>query len=278
MTARWHCASSSSVSPVSSFPNTTAVVPARIPAILSASCSGKRVKYFLFFPRRRVVPATSAASAIAEARSGWKTRSLQDVTGPVREGPGLRRVQQRVRHDGKRGDAHALHCPAGGPHVARVPGPHEHDPHLQRLFHTPGIVADTRSMKKAVLLAFLLAGSAAAALEWKLPVVTGSWETAAGAREDEDDDEHDAGLLPASRRNTLIVRLREEASPATFGLLLKYSVKDYLLEAGDYSYIEAGQDTAVRIGRMVKLGAAVGAKYEQFGQLDTKACRRTSSP
>ena len=125
-------------------------------------------------------------------------------------------------------------------------------------------------MKKAVLLAFLLAGSAAAALEWKLPVVTGSWETAAGAREDEDDDEHDAGLLPASRRNTLIVRLREDASPATFGLLLKYSVKDYLLEAGDYSYIEAGQDTTVRIGRMVKLGAAVGAKYEQFGQLDTE--------
>ncbi len=123
-------------------------------------------------------------------------------------------------------------------------------------------------MKKAALLALLLVGAVAFALEWELPVVTASYETAAGTREDEGDDEADPALVPASVRNTVILRIREEASPAVFGLLVKYSAKDYLLEAGDYSYIEAGPEAAVRIGRLLKLGAAVGAKVEQFGQLD----------
>jgi hypothetical protein len=49
---------------------------------------------------------------------------------------------------------------------------------------------------------------------------------------------------------------------------LKYSAKDYLLEAGDYSYVEAAQDSTLRLGPRAKLGASLGAKYEQFGQLD----------
>ncbi len=125
-------------------------------------------------------------------------------------------------------------------------------------------------MKKAASLAFLLAGAAAFALEWELPVVTASYEAAAGAREDEGDDEADAAMVPASVRHTVSLRIREEASPAVFGLLVKYSAKDYLLEAGDYSYIEAGPEAALRIGRLLRLGAALGAKVEQFGQADSE--------
>jgi hypothetical protein len=124
-------------------------------------------------------------------------------------------------------------------------------------------------MKKAALLAFLLAGAAAVALEWELPVVTASYETAAGAREDEGDDEADAAMVPASTRSTLSLRIREEASPAVFGLLVKYSTKDYLLEAGDYWYLEAGPEASLRIGRLLRLGASLGAKVEQFGQADS---------
>jgi hypothetical protein len=123
-------------------------------------------------------------------------------------------------------------------------------------------------MKKAAFLALLLAGGAAFALEWELPVVTASYEAAAGAREDEGDDEADPAMVPASARSTVSLRIREEASPAVFGLLVRYSTKDYLLEAGDYSYLEAGPEAALRIGRLLRLGAALGAKIEQFGQPD----------
>jgi hypothetical protein len=121
-------------------------------------------------------------------------------------------------------------------------------------------------MKKAALLGFLLACPAAFGLDWQLPVVTASYETAGGASEDEDEDNDT--LVPASLRNTVALRVREEALPAAFGLLLKYSTKDYLFEASDYTYVEAGQDTTLRIGRLLRLGALVGAKYEQYGQLD----------
>jgi hypothetical protein len=119
-------------------------------------------------------------------------------------------------------------------------------------------------MKKGVLLALLLAGPAAFGLDWKLPVVTAVYETAGGVSEDEED----GTLVSASRRDTVSVRIREDAAPAGFGLLLKYSAKDYLLEAGDYSYVEAAQDSTLRLGPLVKLGASLGAKYEEFGQLD----------
>jgi hypothetical protein len=125
-------------------------------------------------------------------------------------------------------------------------------------------------MKKGVLPALLLAAAAASGLDWKLPVVTAAFEAAGGASEDEEDDT----LVPASRRNTVTLRVREEADPAVFGLLLKYSAKDYLLEAGDYSYLQADQDATLRLGPMVKLGASVGGKYEEFGQLDSEGLSR----
>lgn len=121
-------------------------------------------------------------------------------------------------------------------------------------------------MEKGFLLAFAFALSCAAAtgLDWKLPVFTAKYEVAGGASEDEED----GSLIADSMRNTVSLRMKEDAPPASFGLSLRYSMKDYTEENSDYSYIQADQDTTLRLGRMLKLGAAVGGKYEGFGQLD----------
>jgi hypothetical protein len=121
-------------------------------------------------------------------------------------------------------------------------------------------------MEKGVLLAFAFAFSCAAAagLDWKLPVVTAKYEVAGGASEDEED----GTLVPNSTRNTVSLRIKEDALPAGLGLTLRYSVKDYVEENSDYSYIQADQDTTLRLSPLLKLGAAVGGKYATFGQLD----------
>jgi hypothetical protein len=121
-------------------------------------------------------------------------------------------------------------------------------------------------MEKGVLLAFAFALSCAAAtgLDWKLPVFTTKYEVAGGASEDEED----GSLVADSVRNTVSLRMKEDAPPASFGLSLKYSMKDYTEENSDYSYVQADQDATVRLGRLLKLGAAVGGKYATFGQLD----------
>ncbi|MBE3064656.1 MAG: hypothetical protein IMZ69_06525 [Spirochaetes bacterium] len=118
-------------------------------------------------------------------------------------------------------------------------------------------------MEKGVLLAFAFAFSCAAAagLDWKLPVVTAKYEVAGGASEDEED----GTLVPNSTRNTVSLRIKEDALPAGLGLTLRYSVKDYVEENSDYSYIQADQDTTLRLSPLLKLGAAVGGKYATFG-------------
>jgi hypothetical protein len=120
-------------------------------------------------------------------------------------------------------------------------------------------------MKNAALLVLLLAAAPAFSLDWKLPVVTAAWETAGGQAEDEEE----ATLVAASLRNTVTLRLREDASPAAFALALRYSAKDYLLESGDYQYLEASEETSLRVSPLLKLGASLGGRYEEFGQLDS---------
>ena len=121
-------------------------------------------------------------------------------------------------------------------------------------------------MEKGVLLAFAFAFSCAAAtgLDWKLPVVTARYEVAGGASEHEED----GTLIPDSTRNTVSLRIKEDASPAGLGLTLKYSVKDYVEENSDYSYVQVDQDAALRLSPLLKLGVLVGGKYATFGQLD----------
>lgn len=121
-------------------------------------------------------------------------------------------------------------------------------------------------MEKGVLLFLLFALSCgpAACLDWKLPVVTARYEVAQGAREDEED----GILFAASTRNTVSLRIKEEAAPASMGLTFKYSVKDYVAENSDYSYIQVDQDAALRVSPLLKLGVVVGGKYATYGQLD----------
>jgi hypothetical protein len=123
-------------------------------------------------------------------------------------------------------------------------------------------------MEKGVLLAsaFALSCAAATGLDWKLPVVTARYEVAGGVSEDEED----GTLVPDSTRNTVSLRIKEDASPAGLGLTLKYSVKDYVdvNDNRDYSYVQVDQDAALRLSPLLKLGAAVGGKYAAFGQLD----------
>jgi hypothetical protein len=121
-------------------------------------------------------------------------------------------------------------------------------------------------MEKGVLLAFgfVLSCAAATGMDWKLPVFTTKYEVAGGASEDEED----GSLIADSVRNTVSLRIKEDAPPASFGLSLKYSMKDYTEENSDYSYVQADQDATLRLGSLLKLGAAIGGKYATFGQLD----------
>jgi len=118
-------------------------------------------------------------------------------------------------------------------------------------------------MKKCVIF-FLLAASASAwSLDWDIPVFTMRYEAAGGESEDPNDEE---ALLPSSMRNTMSLHIKEDAAPATFGLTLKGSNKDYYLQTGDYSYLEVVQDGSLRLGTAWKLGYLVGVKSIEYPQ------------
>ena len=131
-------------------------------------------------------------------------------------------------------------------------------------------------MKKGVcgFLGALLAlqGAAASSLDWQLPVTTLRFETATGAAEDPDEE----ALLPSSLRNTVSLRIREEADPAVFGLTIRGSWKDYFLQSGDYSYVEVEQDGSLRFAAPVKLGYTLGAKNMSYPQLDSLGLSKDS--
>ncbi len=91
-------------------------------------------------------------------------------------------------------------------------------------------------------------------------------ESAAGTAEDPDEET----LLPSSVRNTVSLRMREEADPAVFGLTLRGSWKDYFQQAGDYSYVEVEQDGSLRLADSVKLGYTVSAKDMAYPELDSQ--------
>ena len=117
--------------------------------------------------------------------------------------------------------------------------------------------------KNAVVLALLIAVVPAWPLDWSLPVFTLRYEAAGG--ESEDPDEEDT-LLPSSFRNTMSLHIKEDAAPASFGLTVKGSSKDYFLQSGDYGYMEILHDGGFRLGERWKLGYLVGMKSIEYPQ------------
>lgn len=120
-------------------------------------------------------------------------------------------------------------------------------------------------MNKGVCALLALTCLPAWSLDWKLPVVTMRYEVAGGGTEDPEDETFE----PTSLRNTVTLRVKEEADPATFGLGLTMSAKDYYQQSGDYSYVKVEHDASVRLGKPWKLGYSLGAKWMEFPQLDS---------
>jgi len=122
-------------------------------------------------------------------------------------------------------------------------------------------------MKKgACAFLVLLACFPAWSLDWNLPVFTVRYEVAGGASEDPDSDT----LESSSLRNTVTLRVKEEADPATFGLAFTMSAKDYYHESGDYSYFKVEHDASLRVSQPWKLGYALGAKWIRYPELDSQ--------
>jgi hypothetical protein len=101
-------------------------------------------------------------------------------------------------------------------------------------------------------------------LDWKLPVFTLRYEAAEGESEDPDDET----LQPSSLRNTVSLRVKEDVESASFGLTLRSSMKDYYLQAGDYSYLDLEHDGTFHLGEAWKLGYLMGMKGKSFPELD----------
>ncbi len=121
-------------------------------------------------------------------------------------------------------------------------------------------------MKKSVCLLWALVCLPAWPLDWELPIFTMRYEVAGGRSEDPDDDT----LEPTSLRNTVSLAVKEEADPATFGLLVAVSAKDYYQQTGDYSYLRVEQDGAVRLDDSWKIGYLLGVKWMEYGQADAR--------
>jgi hypothetical protein len=101
-------------------------------------------------------------------------------------------------------------------------------------------------------------------------VVSLSCETAGGAEEEEDSGD----MAPSSLRSTVTLRLKEDAAPATFGLAVRASWKDYLQQAGDYAYVQVNQDGTLRLSPAVKLGWNVAVKDTWYDDLDSQGASR----
>jgi hypothetical protein len=114
-------------------------------------------------------------------------------------------------------------------------------------------------------LLFALFCTPAWSLDWEIPVFTMRYETAGGESEDPDDQT----LLPSSLRNTVSLRMKEDAGDAAFGLTLRTSAKDYYLQAGDYSFLEAAHDGDFALGERWRLGYDLGIKSMSYPELDS---------
>ncbi len=126
--------------------------------------------------------------------------------------------------------------------------------------------AEKLIMKKCLFLLMTCLCLPADALDWELPVFTLRYELAHGVREDPEEET----LLPSSLRNTASLRIKEVADPAVFDLTVRYSLKNYFLATGDYSYLELEHEQSWRVSDALKLGFLVGAKKVDFPDPDAE--------
>lgn len=117
-------------------------------------------------------------------------------------------------------------------------------------------------MKNCLVLLLAAACLPAWSLDWKLPVFTMKYEIAEGEVEDPEDQ----SLEPTSVRNTATLRMHQEADPASFALTMRTSAKDYLQQAGDYSYLDLEHEGAIRLDERWKLGYVIGMKRMDFAE------------
>ncbi len=115
-------------------------------------------------------------------------------------------------------------------------------------------------MKKGMVILFATLCIPASALDWHLPIFTMRYELAHGIREDLEEDL----LLPSSLRNTVSLHVKEVADPAVFDVTLRYSLKDYYLATGDYSYLELEHEQTWTVSDPLRLGFVLGVKKADF--------------
>jgi hypothetical protein len=121
-------------------------------------------------------------------------------------------------------------------------------------------------VKKVIALVLLAASGAAGwALDWGLPTWSLKTELSHGST----DDEEEAVLAPSALRSTTTLRLAESADPLDLGMFVRFSAKDYLLQAGDYRYAEVGHDGRLALSDRLRVGYTLGLKRARYPELDT---------
>ncbi len=116
-------------------------------------------------------------------------------------------------------------------------------------------------MKKVPFVIWLAVAAAGGALDWELPVVTLKAEVAEGAAE----SDAEAGMLePSSARATVTLTVRESADPLDLAWVLRWSAKDWLTQAGDYTYLEAVQEARLDATDRLQLTGAAGVKRMRY--------------
>jgi hypothetical protein len=112
-------------------------------------------------------------------------------------------------------------------------------------------------MKKGLLGVWLAVAAAGGALDWELPVVTLKGELAEGAAE----SDAEAGVLePSSERATVTLTIRESADPLDLAWVFRWSAKEWMTQAGDYSYLEAVQEARLDAADRLRLTTGAGVK------------------
>ena len=119
---------------------------------------------------------------------------------------------------------------------------------------------------KAAVAAFLLLGATVLAQDAKLPVFYLRYSGGVGSEEPEED----VGLEPASLRNSVSLRIKEEFSRAMVSnLTLFYSTKDYYDQAGDYTYFYLKPEISYDLTDRVTLETEIRSKWVYYADRDS---------